>query len=74
MTIDMTGDMYSGTEGIYIVCLILALLLGICISVFGILLRKKIRMEFVYLMIVGGIVLDLLILLWGCVYGVICFL
>lgn len=68
----MTGEM-GATEGIYILCWILVLLLGISISIIGILLRKKIRMEFVYLMVTGGVLVDFLVLLWGCVFGIIYF-
>lgn len=73
----MIGEMYGttgemgATEGIYIVCLILALLLGISISIFGILLRKKMRIEFVYLMVAGGLVIDFVVLLLGFVSGII---
>lgn len=65
-----TGEM-GATGGIYIVCLILALLLGISISIFGILLRKKMRIEFVYLMVAGGLVIDFVVLLLGFVSGII---
>ena len=69
----MAGGMYGETEGIYIVCMVLALLLGISISIFGVLLRKKMRMEFVYLMVAGGLVIDFVVLLLGYVSGIIYF-
>lgn len=69
---DMPGEMYEA-EGIYILCWILVLLLGISISIIGILLRKKIRMEFVYLMVTGGVLVDFLVLLWGCVFWIVDF-
>lgn len=68
----MPGEMYEA-EGIYILCWILVLLLGISISIIGILLRKKIRMEFVYLMVTGGVLVDFLVLLWGCVFWIVDF-
>ncbi|MCM1246772.1 MAG: hypothetical protein NC293_14125 [Roseburia sp.] len=62
----MAGELYDEIEAIQVVCLILVLFLGISISIFGILLRKKIRIEFVYLMVAGGILFDLLVLLLAC--------
>lgn len=59
------------SENIYILCVFVILLLGIAISIGGILLRKRIRIEFVYLMILGGILFDFVVLFVGSWYGVI---
>lgn len=59
------------SENIYLLCLFGILIFGIAISAGGILLRKRIRIEFVYLMVLGGIIFDFVVLFVGSWYGII---